>query len=246
MGGQADHPQTIVSTFHMTDDDTISTFYLKAIQKYNCITLQQDKTGQANRLIGIFVETLYKKGGAFSMSLHTIYMEWLIMKRNAVLLTKTPFPYKLSDIYEILTDVQLMDTTEQAKDDKVETKEQNDIPAIVATLTNQPNNEVTTTNIDNIQNIVNSVKRYQSNNNNNDQQYQGNTNGNSRFQQFYGGTNSKNNKNFDPEKLIHKRCKVCNMETPINKRCDACGMNNIDLMQQINKIHTTNPNSCCF
>ena len=79
-------------------------------------------------------------------------------------------------------------------------------------------------------------------------QYQGYSPGNRRFQRFYSGTESRNNRynSFDPEKLIHKHCHMCKMETPINKVCDTCGMNNIGVMQQINKIHTTNPNHCCF
>lgn len=75
---------------------------------HNCIFLQKDKTVKANCIIGIFLETIYQKGGTYASTLHRVYSDWIMMKRNAKLLIQVSFNHTLPGIYMILTDMNLL------------------------------------------------------------------------------------------------------------------------------------------
>ena len=98
MGGFARDLQAYVQTLEMIDGEPIIDFYLRATDMWNEIEIQQDKTGQANRLIFRFV-TLLSEIYDFYHAFVDIRMDFEIFFRqqdNHL----TAFPTSLKQIYE--------------------------------------------------------------------------------------------------------------------------------------------------
>ena len=98
LGGFARDLQAYVQTLEMIDGEPIIDFYLRATDMWNEIEIQQDKTGQANRLIFRFV-TLLSEIYDFYHAFVDIRMDFEIFfcqQDNHL----TAFPTSLKQIYE--------------------------------------------------------------------------------------------------------------------------------------------------
>ena len=75
LGGISEDPQELVGNFKIIDNEHLTDFYFRAIQAQNIINLQNDKTGQKQRLIGIFTQLLYNSKPDYRLDINTQYLE---------------------------------------------------------------------------------------------------------------------------------------------------------------------------
>ena len=91
LGGQSHDAQQMLTGFSKNPDESISDFFVRTTEISNTITLLQDHMGQNNRVIGIFIESIYNMQGPFAMALHQIYAEWLTFRRDQTKITLKKF-----------------------------------------------------------------------------------------------------------------------------------------------------------
>ena len=82
--------------------EKIISYYMQAIDAYNNIKIQHDRTGQCNKLIVKFCETLYEMNDDFKMIFLDIYQDWYELSKDQYNLINHKFKYTLYDVYEKL------------------------------------------------------------------------------------------------------------------------------------------------
>ena len=107
LGGKGPDPQKLVHTINYMTRDSLSDFHLRVMEVYNSIKLQDDQTGQTNRLVGKYVELLYGKNEDFRLVLYGYYIEWTRMKKDHLNIHKKKLSFDLTDVYDTLVSLDL-------------------------------------------------------------------------------------------------------------------------------------------
>ena len=80
LGGRNKDPEELVALLDTYDGEKVSSYYSRTMDVYNNIKIHRDRTGQCNKVIGKFCETLCDMNSDFKLILHSIYVLWYEFK----------------------------------------------------------------------------------------------------------------------------------------------------------------------
>jgi hypothetical protein len=101
LGGQGDSAEHRVMNYYIIPGDTITEFYVRAVNIKSQLNLLQDNTGQNNKLTGKFLMSLHlQKDITIKAALQTYVSHWNKFVKLPNNIIKYEFSITLKDIYE--------------------------------------------------------------------------------------------------------------------------------------------------